>query len=560
MLLLLASSALALTVANPVPLSYRFQPSLPSRREAADPTVIFYKGEFWLFLSKSGGYYHSQDLVNWIFVKAQAPLTNTIEAYAPTALVIDDVVYYLASEDARLYKSSNPKDGGSWTIAQANFPQTRTDPCLFQDDDGRVYYYGGSSDTVPIIGCEINPKTWTQIGTAKNLIYAHHDQFGWERKSDYNTDNTGGTWVEGPWMNKIGKTYYLQYANPGATLKCYNDAVYTSSSPLGPFTIANHNPFSYRPEGFVAAAGHGSTFNDTYGNLWHVGTQDINVRHKFERRIGLYPVFHDADGTFWTYNGFGDWPFKIPTAKISGPKDLATNWYLLSYGKPVTASSSQANHPATYAVDEESRTWWAARSGGTKEEWLEIDLKGVSIINAIQANFADEGSTQLGRVTVYYQYKIEASTDGKTWTTIVDKSKNIEDLPHDYIELSTPVEAQYVRITNVKCPDPIVFSLYGLRIFGSQKKDPPAAPAGFSVTRQADARNVRLSWRPVPSALGYNIRYGVARDKQYLNYQVYGAATTSLEIRSLNKGLKYFFSIDAFNEGGVTEGNEIIQA
>jgi hypothetical protein len=189
-----------------------------------------------------------------------------------------------------------------------------------------------------------------------------------------------------------------------------------------------------------------------------------------------------------------------------------------------------------------------------------VDLKGSSTINAIQANFADEGSTQLGRVTVYYQYKIEASVDGNIWTTIVDKSKNTDDLPHDYIELPTPVEASYVRITNVKCPDPMVFSLYGLRIFGSQKKDPPSIPGGFTVTRQSDARNVGLSWRPVPSALGYNIRYGVARDKQYLNYQVYGTATTSLEIRSLNKGLKYFFSIDSFNEGGITEGKEIIQA
>jgi hypothetical protein len=522
--------------------------------------VIFFKDEYWLFLSKSGGYYHSKDLATWVYVNAESPLTDTIEAYAPTALVLDDVVYYLASGDARLYKSSDPKDGGSWSVAQSHFPQTKTDPCLFQDDDGRVYYYGGSSSTEPIIGVEIDPTTWTQIGNPANLISAHHDQYGWERLSDYNTDNSGGTWVEGPWMTKIGNTYYLQYANPGATLKCYNDALYTSTSPLGPFTIAKNNPFSYRPEGFVAAAGHGSTFKDTYGNLWHVGTQDINVRHKFERRIGLYPVFCDADGTFWAYNGYGDWPFRLPAKKITSPRDVATGWYLLSYGKPVTASSAQASHAAANAVDEESRTWWAAAAGGTKAEWLAIDLREDATINAVQVNFADEGSTQQGRVTVYYQFTVEASSDGATWTTIVDRSTNTQDLPHEYIELAEPVQASHVRITNVKCPEPMVFSLSGLRVFGSVKKDPPAVPAGFSATREADARNVKLAWGAVSSAVGYNIRYGTSRDKQYLNYQVYGGSTTSLEIRSLNKGLQYFFSIDAWNEGGITESTEIIQA
>jgi beta-xylosidase len=268
-----------------------------------------------MFLSKSNGYYHSKDLVNWVFVKAQAPLSDTIEAYAPTAIMINETVFFLASTDTRLYKTTNPADGASWTVAQSNFLQYRTDPCLFQDDDGRVYYYGGSSDSTPIVGVEINSRTWTQIGQLKNLIYAHHDVLGWERKGDYNTDNTGPSWVEGAWMNKIGKTYYLQYANPGATLKCCNDAVYTSDNRLGPFTVANHSPFSYRPEGFVGGAGHGSTFYDFYGNIWHVGTQAISIRDTMERRLGLYPVFHDEDGTFWTYTGYGDWPIRILTKR-----------------------------------------------------------------------------------------------------------------------------------------------------------------------------------------------------------------------------------------------------
>jgi hypothetical protein len=226
----------------------------------------------------------------------------------------------------------------------------------------------------------------------------------------------------------------------------------------------------------------------------------------------------------------------------------------------VTALSAQTGHPATYAVDEECRTWWAAKSGGTTAEWLQINLTDVSTINAIQVNFADEGASQIGFVTVYYQYKVEVSIDGRAWKVIVDRSKNTQDLPHDYFEFPTPIDALLVRITNVKSPDPMVFSLFGLRVFGSQKKDPPATPAALTVTRQTDARTVKVTWKSVPDALGYNIRYGVAKDKQYLNYQIYGRSQNALEIRSLNKNLKYYFSIDVFNEGGFTEGKEVIQA
>lgn len=52
------------TICNPVNLSYRFSLDSPSWREAADPSMIKYKGEYYLFLSKSGGYFHSTDLVH----------------------------------------------------------------------------------------------------------------------------------------------------------------------------------------------------------------------------------------------------------------------------------------------------------------------------------------------------------------------------------------------------------------------------------------------------------------------------------------------------------------
>jgi hypothetical protein len=53
---------------NPLDLNYRFRLEEPSRREAADPTVIRYKDKYILFASKSGGYWVSDNLTDWEFM------------------------------------------------------------------------------------------------------------------------------------------------------------------------------------------------------------------------------------------------------------------------------------------------------------------------------------------------------------------------------------------------------------------------------------------------------------------------------------------------------------
>src|SRR5690606_23513448 len=111
----------------------------------------------------------------------------------------------------------------------------------------------------------------------KVLVHQNPTQYGWEVPGDYNTLYRA-PWVEGSWMNKYNGKYYLQYAAPGTEFKSYTDGVYVSDNPLGPFTLQAHNPFAYKPEGFAAGAGHGSTFTDNYGNYWHIGTVTISMK------------------------------------------------------------------------------------------------------------------------------------------------------------------------------------------------------------------------------------------------------------------------------------------
>jgi xylan 1,4-beta-xylosidase len=542
------------TICNPLNLSYRFCLDKPSRREAADPVIVLFKGEYYLFASKSGGYWHSSDLTNWKFItSAELPL----EDYAPAAVVMNDTLYFMATgkSPVSIYKTSNPEIG-KWQVANAAFPIGMTDPDLFLDDDGRLYFYYGCSNQEPIYGIELDTKTLNPKGKPVECFNSDKNNYGWEQVGDYN--NLGDRpWIEGAWMTKNNGKYYLQYAGPGTEFKSYSDGVYVSDNPLGPFNVAEHNPCSSKPEGFIAGAGHSCTFQDKYGNYWHISTMTISQKHPFERRLGLFPMFFDKDGLLYTYTGFGDFPLIIPNKKISSPDQLFPKWMLLSYNKPVEVSSELPGHPKNYATDEEIRTYWSAQSG-KKGEWISIDLQKKCVINAVQINYAENQTQLLGREPkIYYQYLLEYSDDNKTWKLLSDKTKSKTDVPHDYIELSVPVKARYVRLTNYYIPDG-TFALSGLRIFGNGQGNNPKMINNLSIIRnQSDKREVKLKWDKNSDAVGYNIRYGIKPDKLYHNYQVLG--TDSLTIRSLNTFQKYYFTIDEFNENGINKGTKVIE-
>jgi hypothetical protein len=544
------------TICNPVNLSYRFCLDAPSRREAADPTMVTFKGEYYLFASKSGGYFHSKDLIHWDLITTK---DLPLEDYAPTVVEMKDTLYFMASKNdppLTIYKTANPKSG-NWMIANSNFPITMTDPDLFVDEDGRLYFYYGCSNINPLYAVELDVKTLNPIGKSIEVFNSNKKDYGWERPGDYNNKKDVNPWIEGSWMTKHDGKYYLQYAGPGTEYKSYGDGVYVSDKPLGPFKLAANNPCSFRPEGFIAGAGHSSTFLDKYGNYWHVSTMTISQKHMFERRLGLFPTFFDKDGEMYVYTGFGDFPFKVPTKKISGPDELFPQWMLLSYNKPVEVSSEMPNHPKSYATNEDIRTFWSAQTGN-KGEWISMDLQKECTVNAVQINYAENDTKLFGRnPDIYYQYLLEYSTDNKTWKTLADKTQSKTDVPHDYIELKTPVKARYIKLTNFKVPSG-TFALAGLRVFGNGGGKAPSAVENIKMERtESDRCIVKLNWNKTPGSIGYNIRYGIRKDKLYQNYQVVGV--DSLTIRSLNGLQKYYFTIDAFNENGISKGINIVE-
>ena len=60
------------TYCNPLDLGYRYQhmkegPRVAGFREGADPTLVYFKGKYYLFVSMSAGFWYSEDLLNWDF-------------------------------------------------------------------------------------------------------------------------------------------------------------------------------------------------------------------------------------------------------------------------------------------------------------------------------------------------------------------------------------------------------------------------------------------------------------------------------------------------------------
>ena len=63
-----------------------------------------------------------------------------------------------------------------------------------------------------------------------------------------------------------------------------------------------------------------------------------------------------------------------------------------------------------------------------------------------------------------------------------------------------------------------------------------------------------MTGEPVKGAQGYNVLWGIAPDKLYSSWMVYGG--NELEMKSLTIDQDYYFAVEAFNENGVSLPSE----
>lgn len=536
---------------NPLNIDYRYQFNADPRnqgiqiaREAADPSMIYFQGRYYIFASMQLSVWVSDDLVNW--ESHRLPENLPLYDYAPDVRKIGEYVYVCASKRGEICNYYRTKDilNGLYEEIEGTFDFW--DPNLFCDDDGRVYFYWGCSNMTPVWGVELNPQTMLPIGEKVAVVEGDAWTKGFERVGENHskmpkTDEeveiafeqymkmmaeraaassknsqaqpskqqditpyiplikgmlSDKPYIEGAWMEKYKGKYYLQYAFAGTEYNIYGDAVMEGDSPLGPFHLAKNSPFSYKPGGFIPGAGHGSTMWDKSGNFWHASTMRISMNHQFERRVGLWPAGFDEDGELFCNQRYGDWPMAVDESVMDPWRD--PEWFLLSAGKCASASSYEEGCEPKKALEENVQTWWRAHTC-TPGEWICADLGKAFEVHAVQVNFADDaldipvpgeirGTTQARYIdeAVYpTRWLLEGSVDGENYFVIADKSQADTDLPHDLVVSEEGYMAQYIRLTVFSVPYEQPACISGLRIFGKGDGSAPAA-ADYTAQRIGD--------------------------------------------------------------------------
>ena len=621
---------------NPINYSYKYQFNkledgrASVSREGADPSLISFKGKYFIFPSMTAGFIYSDDLCHFDF----HPFKNLpAYDYAPDVRVCGDYLYFCASNHEKgIYFRTKDPFLDEYEMIEGDF--VFWDPNQFFDDDGRMYFFWGSSTIEPLYGIELDPVTCKPIGEKVELCYIDAAKKGFERTAENHipartqeeidviindmkgkgmADSMiesamayikGSPYMEGVWVDKHEGKYYLQYGANGSRFNVYADGVYVADKPLGPYKLAKNNPYSYKPGGFCPGAGHGSTMEDYYGNIWHVATNRICVNHNFERRISLWPAGYDEDGELFCNQRFGDWVRPV----LKGKTDPWENpqWMLLSYGKTATASSEHSPklnrkndegtlvedryYDANQVLNEDIRTCWMASednysqseadirfniSGKDNDEWIQVDLGKEYDVYAVQINFADEGMVSelpdgADFIGALHQKRfiderdhktnwlLEGSVDGVAYYTIEDKRNADTDLPHDLVVRDNGFKCRYVRLSHISLPYNQVPTVSGIRVFGLDKeKEPPKSIKACEIELSWQSElDLNVSFPNNSDALGYEVEWGYSADKLYHSYQIFD---NQVNIGGLVLGQDVYLRVTAFNEAGITEG-EIVKA
>lgn len=552
------------TFANPLDVVVGNEKAL----RGGEPVVIIFQDNYFLFVSHRKGYWYSPDFQNWTYVDAP-----NYPAGVVSVVEMDGELIGCSMNNKNVYRATDPWKG-EWEKIGELSSDRYGDANMFVDDDGRLYLYFGWSQIMPFQVVELDKTTFKEIDGPKQLFFSDIKNHGFEARKpedviysifngrrEYNPEEF--PWIEGPYMIKHNGKYYLQYAAIGLEFISYSHGIYVSDSPMGPFKYSEHNPLTFKTSGFQVGAGHGSTFHDKKGNLWTICMIPAHYGEGGRgSELAIYPTAVDEDGVMYSNTAYGDYPQFYPADRKVGGVDNYTDWKLLSYKKKAEVSSTSGYNFPGNALDEDFLTCWAAATGDPGE-FFKVDLGAPATINAIQVNWDHLGAklpamgfgfgfgapaAEPAKEVLYQCYDIEVSLDNENWTKIISKPENKLELKHDYNELSTPVEARYVKVTNIATYEEALFCIKDLRIFGTTPDSKVSKVSDVMVVRNPqDRREANLLWHPVPGADGYVVRYGIEPDKLYNSYIVYD--DNKLYMHSLNTAPEYYFEVEAFDSG-----------
>ncbi len=466
---------------NPLPMIIA-----PGGNAAGDVTVIKEEGKYYMFCT-GGGAWVSEDMINWSFKHVEnVPVAPDVVKYNGN--------FYMCGNDCPVFKADNPLGPYTSIGEWKNTPGVEGgwngafDVDIFIDDDNKPYLYYPGRGVSGIYVVPLDPNDISKFAGPVKHLFGFNSNNIWERYGEMN-EYTDVAWVEGPWMQKHNGVYYLEYSASGTQWKTYAEGYYTSKSPMGPFVYAPNNPLLRKTEGLVTGPAHGSIVEGPDGNLWQFYTIVLS-NPPGGRRIGMDRVIFDKDGNMsvkvtdtpqWAPNVVLD-PTKGNSESVPVTINKVSTMNALS-----EFSSEQPGRFAAYAVDNSSGTWWEP-SSEDEMPTLTIELSPATRFDVVQL-FTIDGMRLMfkgGRrgfgirsasATVpadIYQYKIEVSMDGKTYSTALDRTNNDASRNTIFEEIS-PVKCRFVKLTVTDWPKNNPLGVIEFTVFGKPTGYLPAA-------------------------------------------------------------------------------------
>lgn len=467
---------------NPLPI-----PGSDTASAAGDVTVIRDDGRYYMYCT-GGGAWVSDDLLHWKFHHVDGvPIAPDVVKY--------EGAFYMSGNDVGLFRSDNPLGPftkvGDWknTPDVAGGWNEPFDMHIFIDDDGKPYLYYPGRGVSGIYVVPLDPEDLTNFAGQPTHLFGFDKDHVWERYGEMN-EYPDVSWIEGPWLQKHNGVYYLEYSASGTQWKTYAGGYYTARSPTGPFTYASNNPLLRKTDGLVTGTAHGSIVEGPDGRLWQFYTIVLS-NPPGGRRIGMDPVVFDKDGRISVrITDTPQWAPGVPvdpaTGNDSGSLPVSIN-KVRAMNAASHASSEQPGRDAAYAVDNSSGTWWEPAPGDTQPS-LTLDLGPATRFDVVQlftidsarllftggfrfgarrsAPAADPGSKA-------HHYKIDVSTDGKTFQTVLDQSDGTTEGNTIFTEIP-PTRCRFVRLTMLDWPRATPLGIIEFTVFGKSSGSLPA--------------------------------------------------------------------------------------
>lgn len=446
----------------------------------ADPTIRKFGDIYYLYTTTDGiklasgepQVWISEDFVNWYNYEIDIDLPDGLtNCWAPDVLEGTDGNYYYFMGNCQFgcniygYVSDSPM--GPWRQVNEGKPVIPVgsgkkdlpalDAQFFRDEDGSLYsYFGTWCSTFGGIG-------WGKFSTDNNFILEKQGFIPMEQIPQA---------FEAAYMLKKDSIYFLMYSSGDCRLNSYAVHYAWSEHPEGPFVYGVNNPILASGDGgAIDGPGHHSILKegDSYYIVYHRHNNPHSTGGEFRQVCVDKMTFADAYTILAISPGHKGVGYlgkeSLPPANLAfQAKTSASSFYhLIAEKNRYSGKSVDHKFLPEYAVDDNNGTLWKASSGSLPQS-LTIDLGKEIPIKRIVTGFEYP--------TLYYQYKIEVSSNGQDWNLFANRTGNSRSGSPMIDDNS--LQARYVKLTVTGTEKAGMYAaVWNLKVYDKLFKVPP---------------------------------------------------------------------------------------